>query len=655
VLDSLQTPREAKYSAEPDQNGHGVRVLLDETAPQPPVAPARVVAIEEVEEIPPPPTLKPRPQADVPPHLRYSSGSRRSLRMQIRYTRTLLWATRLLLRILFWEWIVKRIRGEAFVRQHNIARWKQYAREFRDFAARLGGVFIKAGQFISTRADIFPEEIIMELAGLQDEIPSIPFADVERVLKEELGDDYQKHFRWLNIEPIAAASLGQVHRGQLKNGDRVVMKVQRPGIISIIETDMAALLVVSRVANRFKFISKRVNAVEVTEEFGRVLWEEVSYVHEAENALAFARIFRNDLGVYIPTVYEAYSSDRVLMLEDVTSIKLSDYDRMEAAGIKRSEVARRLMNSYLRQVFDERYFHADPHPGNIFIYPLPYDESKPLPPEGRPFYLIYIDFGMTGKLTQQIVDGMVNTLIAVVSRDAKRLIQSYAELDLLLPGANLERLEQATKAAFDQVWGMDMSELRDVDYSVMQELGNEFNDLMFDMPFKMPQNFIYLARTMGILSGICTSLDPKFNVWQELQPYTEKMMRLRASDGNTVGASLLGGLFGVGGASNIFEAGSQVISRALGTNTTANNELLMQQLRSGEVRVTSDPSRKWEIQMHFMHVQLRIIMRAVLFAAFLISSTLLFVNGYTWVGAGGFAVCAAIGWRIIFPPNLFDA
>ena len=662
----------------PPSNGNGnVRVLIDveddalppdasTTEPEPtpphalsdPVPPSEVrsramVLADGTPVQPPPPPRKARPEADLDglPSAQERAPARRSLRMQIRFTRAVLWAAGLLIRILYWEWLVKRGMGEKFVQAHSVQRWKAYARDFRKLAADMGGVFIKAGQFFSTRADIFPEEIIMELAGLQDEIPAVDFKQIEKVIIAELGEDYEQQFTWLRKEPIAAASLGQVHRAKLANGDRVVIKVQRPGIVRIIDTDMASLLLISRVAMRFKFISRRANAVEITEEFGRVLWEEVSYRKEAQNAQAFARMFQDDMTIYIPMVYDELSTDRLLVMEDVTSIKINDYERLEAAGINRNEIANRLMDSYLRQVFDKRFFHADPHPGNLFVYPLPVeDENADFGPKGRPFYLIYIDFGMTGTLTPQIIDGLVSTLIAVINRDARGLIASYRELDLLLPSADMDRLEAATKAAFDQVWGMDMQDLTNVDYEVMEQLGEEFNDLLFDMPFQMPQNFIYLARTMGILSGMCTSLDPRFNPWMALQPFTEKMMRMRASDGASVGGTLIGNIFGSG---NLFEAGSRILTRAVAPGATSNSDL-MRELRSGDIRVTTEPSRKWRIQMRFLEIYIQIATRAVLFTGFLISSTLLLVNDYTWFAAGGYVLCVMIAWRIIFPPNLLQ-
>ena len=261
----------------------------------------------------------------------------RSLAMQWRYVRVLVFAGWLFARVLFWQVYVRRyFRG--YIDRTNTARFAKYAREFRAFAIELGGVFIKLGQFVSTRVDALPEEVVRELESLQDEVPTIPFKQIWQTLENDLGD-ISKHFQWVNETPIAAASLGQVHKAHLLNGEKVVVKVQRPRIRRTCYTDLAALKVVAWVAMRFRFISRRADAIALTEEFGRVLLEELSYLHEARNALIFADFFRNDLGVYIPAIYVEHTTDRVLTLEDVSSIKISDYAAMEAAGISRKDVA----------------------------------------------------------------------------------------------------------------------------------------------------------------------------------------------------------------------------------------------------------------------------------------------------------------------------
>ena len=217
----------------------------------------------------------------------------------------------------------------------------------------MGGVMIKLGQFISTRADILPEEITNELAGLQDEVPSVPNEKMRAVIEGELGP-VASRFRWIAETPVAAASLGQVYRAQLLNGDRVVVKVQRPGIREVVQTDLTALRIVSHIANRFTFIRRRADMVALTDEFGRVLLEELSYQHEAYNAARFHALFADNPHVYVPVVYGEYSSDRVLTMEDVTSIKITDFAAMEAAGINRRAVADRRLEGVGRRPGPDR-------------------------------------------------------------------------------------------------------------------------------------------------------------------------------------------------------------------------------------------------------------------------------------------------------------
>jgi len=441
----------------------------------------------------------------------------------IRYLRIVAFFLGLVAQAVILYLVIQPVLGHDFVSRGEEQRFRRWARQFRSLAVALGGVMIKLGQFISSRVDILPPAITNELADLLDEVPPVPFAVMEPTLRQELGPDWRSRFATLDEEAVAAASLGQAYRGRLASGERVVVKVQRPGIADTVYTDLRALEVVARVGMRFPFIRRRANLPLLLEEFGRVLWQELDYEHEAANAERFAALFRDDHGVYIPAVYREHTTRRVLTLEDVTAIKLSDYEAIEAAGIDRRTVAQRLLNTYLTMVFVHHFFHADPHPGNIFIYPLPADGQEWSPGQ-RPFYLIFVDFGMTAELTPALVAGLRETLISLITRDSQRLVRSYQQLGVVLPDADLERIRIASDAVFNRVWGLRMTEITHLDPTVLREIGREFNDLLFSLPFQVPQDFIYLARAVGILIGMCTGLDPDFDPWRSVQPFVQRLL-----------------------------------------------------------------------------------------------------------------------------------
>lgn len=552
----------------------------------------------------------------------------RSLRMQLRYVRVLLFFGWLFVRLLFWHLFLARFAPDT-VRRGNIKRWTGYAREFRAFAVSTGGLMIKMGQLVSMRADVLPQEVTRELATLRDEVPPVPSADVLAVIQADLGP-IAAHFASFEATPLAAASLGQAHRARLLNGDKVVVKVLRPGIIDICHTDLAAMNIVARIAMRFRFISRRADAVALIREFGRVLLEELSYRHEARNNARFIEMFRDNLGVYIPAVYPEHSTDRVLTMEDVTAIKLDDVAALEAAGISRNAVAKRLMDTYLHQIFEERFFHADPHPGNLFVYPLP-DAVMKDPAyarldhgNGKPFYLIFIDFGMAATVTPDIVAGLVDTIGAVIARDPRRMIESYNALGVLLPGADLERLEAATRDVFDQVWGLSMEQLSAASFDSMAHIAREFSDLLFAMPFQVPQDFVYLGRTVAILSGLCTTLDPAFNPWSEIQPYAQRLLAARGDTGAVklaaaaLGLPGLGGLLGSGGAQALVKT---VLGRSPSSNTVLNR------LESGEITLKTEAAPMLRSQLARIEAQGRRTQRAVIFGSLLITGTLFYTHG----------------------------
>ena len=303
----------------------------------------------------------------------------------------------------------------------------------------------------------------------------------------------------------------------------VVVKIQRPGIEAIIDTDMRALRTVAGWADRYPPIKRRANVPAILEEIGRVLEEEIDYVAEAANVEKFKQNFRERPGVRVPYVIPEDSTRRVLTLEDVYAIKITDYDEIKAAGIDRAEIAERLFDTYMQQVFYDSFVHADPHPGNLFVNPVAHRDGAL---DG--WELTFVDFGMTTRVSSDTREGLIELAIGMGTRDSSRLINSYQMLGILLPGADLERIREAEDRVFDRFWGKSMTELRDISYEEMRELSREFRDVLYEMPFQVPQDLILLFRTIAILSGMCTGLNPKFNFWESLSPYAQQFVAREA-------------------------------------------------------------------------------------------------------------------------------
>jgi predicted unusual protein kinase regulating ubiquinone biosynthesis (AarF/ABC1/UbiB family) len=557
-----------------------------------------------------------------------------------RFRRTVAFFVLLFIRIIAWEVIIRRLAGERFVARGRSRRWRHYARRFRALAISMGGVMIKMGQFVSSRVDVLPPEITDELAGLQDQVPLVDFNYIKATIESELGP-LEENYLWVNPEPIAAASLGQVHRAQLHNGDRVVVKVQRPHITDIVQTDLKALGVVARLAMRFGPIRRRADVPALLDEFSRVLWEELDYRKEADNALTFSSMFADDPGIYIPAVYLQHTTHCVLTLEDVTSIKINDYAAIEQAGIDRKEVARRLLNCYLHQIFDQHFFHADPHPGNLFVYPLPEKSpngSKPTH-KGRDFYLIFVDFGMTGRLTPQIAQGLRETLIAVITQDAEAMVACYQKLGVLMPGTDTARLEAATRAVFEKVWGLNMTEITSMPFDEVTSVAMEFSDLLLSMPFQMPQDFIYLSRTVSILSGMCTGLDPLFDPWHEMQPFTEKLLSQNGKPNGNLLVRLRNGTAGVFAGAAI-QTIRNSLSRAYRLPELANT--VLNRAEKGELEVMVAPNAPLQKQITHMEAVLNQLAVGLVFATVAMISTLFFLSGDRGIGTAGYVVSALL-------------
>ena len=466
-----------------------------------------------------------------------------------RYRRIIFFFGRILLSFVFWDLLLPRIGLRKWSQRTRTERLRRSAAAFRRLAIQMGGVMIKVGQFLSTRVDVLPPEVTHELADLQDEVPPVPFSELRQVADAEYGMPLDEKFAWFDTNPLAAASLGQVHRARLHapgyepksgvgnrlpEGTRftdVVVKIQRPNIEKIIATDLAALRRVGGWLMWYKPIRRRADIPALLNEFTRTLRQEIDYLAEGHNAETFAANFKGQPGVCVPYVVWTHTTRRALTLENVLAIKITEYEAITAAGVDRKAVAARLLDTYLKQIFEDGFFHADPHPGNLFVYPSSGSTGQAGHGVGG-WQLTFVDFGMVGTLSTETMQGLREMLIGVGLQDAGRVVKAYQMLDVLLPNADLALIERAEAQVFERFWGKSMSELRDIDIKVVREFADEYRELIYSMPFQVPQNLIFLGRTVAILSGMCTGLDPEFNLWDHLAPYAQKMM---AEEGRTAG------------------------------------------------------------------------------------------------------------------------
>jgi predicted unusual protein kinase regulating ubiquinone biosynthesis (AarF/ABC1/UbiB family) len=452
-----------------------------------------------------------------------------------RYRRILRFALRYLVQTWWYEVFLVRIGLERVAERGRAARLTRVAQRFHALAVEFGGLMIKVGQFLSSRLDVLPPEITSELAGLQDEVPAAPFPSIRRLAEAELGVALEQAYSSFAETAVAAASLGQAHPARLAAPDaadagfeRVIVKVQRPGIQTIVDVDLAALRRVAGWLSHLRVVSDHVDPRALVTEFAKTSLEEIDYLHEAAGAERFGEIFAEDRRVDVPEVVWERTTRRVLTLSDVTAIKINDVDALRAAGIDPSQVAAVFAEVMFEQLFGHGYFHADPHPGNIFVTPVTGENV-----DGGPSWrLTFVDFGMMGEVTDELRNGLRRLLIAVAARDGRALIESIQEVGILLPTADTAELERAMTRLFDRFGGMGFAQLRKVDQREFRDFGREFGTVVRSLPFQLPEDFLLVIRSMSLTSGLCSALDPEFNIWDAIEPYATRL--LREEGGNVI-------------------------------------------------------------------------------------------------------------------------
>ncbi len=407
-------------------------------------------------------------------------------------------------RLLLWTiWVMYRERRRVvrarekgnYEVQPNIEVLMKVLVAFRQTAIQLGGLMIKLGQFLSSRADLLPEQALAVLASLQDEVPAEPFSHVVAVIEAELGKPIEQLFRVLERKATAAASLGQVHKAVLaSSGEEVAVKVQRPNIEQLVRMDLQSLKFVIRVIMRFVNTGNFIDLMGFYREFERTVYEEIDYITEAANCKRFQEMFQDNPTIFIPNVHDEYISRRVLVLEWIDGIKINDYASLEAAGIDRLEVANRTVQAYFHQFFEEGFFHADPHPGNIFI--------KKGPPGTGPI-IEFVDFGMVGALTKSMKKAMKDLFLSFVTRDSETMVQALSHLGFIGEGANVSAIERGLSLLLEQFYGMTLGEAREL---AIPEVADEIGKLLYGQPFQIPAQFTFTGRAISTLVGVSTGL-----------------------------------------------------------------------------------------------------------------------------------------------------
>jgi predicted unusual protein kinase regulating ubiquinone biosynthesis (AarF/ABC1/UbiB family) len=382
---------------------------------------------------------------------------------------------------------------------------------------------------------------------------------------------------------------------------------------------------------RYRPVREHADVPALLREFSATVYEEIDYQQEAGNAETFYKNFDNDKYVNVPRVVRSLSTLRVLTLEDVFAIKITDYDAITAAGIDRGEVARKLLDTYLEQIFEDGFFHADPHPGNLFITPLPPAKSSAKKSKSKTvrWQLTFVDFGMVGRVPENLRMGLRETVVAIGTRDAARLVKSYKELGFLLPAADTQELEQASAAVFDRFWGMSMSDLRNVRPNEVRDIGHRVRNVMVETPFQVPNDLLMLVRTVAILSGMCTGLDPNFNLWEQLSPYASKLVQEEASSAFNL--------------DNILKQVGDVVQAFIALPSQASRVLA--QMESGGLTVQS-PQVTREVRTLGRSVDRLTV--GVIFAAFLVSGVMLLNNGNAQLGGGLLGAAGATLLWVIF-------
>jgi ubiquinone biosynthesis protein len=380
---------------------------------------------------------------------------------------------------------------------------------FRLVLEELGPTFVKFGQLISSRPDLVPLDLIEELKKLQDDVPPISYTEVSLVIEDEFKKSIDKVFLYFRRDPSAAASIAQVHQAKLQNGEEVIVKIQRPGIVKTIERDLDVLSYLAKFLERYVPESRVYRPRGIVDEFSKSIKKEIDFLAEATNAQRVKDNFRQDPTVFIPKVFWDYSTRRVLMLEQVRGIRVDDVEQLTRTGLDLKKIAANGCDAFLEQVFVHGFFHADPHPGNILVM--------------KDGTIAFLDFGIVGRINPVMLTHIANIFVYIIERDYDSLVHEYLMMGFITAETNVRRFREDVIDFFEPYYGRTLRNL---------PVGLIFNrtiQLMAKHHIQTPLEWILLGKTIVFIDGIGRQLDMDFNLLEQARPFAADLIKRRVS------------------------------------------------------------------------------------------------------------------------------
>lgn len=368
----------------------------------------------------------------------------------------------------------------------------------------MGPIFMKLGQILSVRPDLLPKEYIDELSRLQDAGPELPFDEIKSSIEKELGCSSLHVFKYIDPAPIAAASIAQVHKGTLQNGQEVIIKVQRPGIDEIVRSDLSMLMELAKLIEANIPESRRYHPIGIVEELVRSISHELDFIREGMNVDRFKRNFQGYPEVYVPNIYWEYTTKRMLVMEYIEGVKVNQIDKIDAMGLDRKVIAINGARAIMKQIFEDGFFHADPHPGNIFVLA-----------DGR---ISFIDFGMMGRLTRADQQHVTALVTAVINRDVDKIVKAFLEIGVLADDVDQRGFIIDISELLDKYYDRPLAEIN------MGDLINETVSIAFRYGIMLPSQFTLLDKALMTIEGVAKQLYPEINVFEVAKPFVRSMM-----------------------------------------------------------------------------------------------------------------------------------